>query len=248
MKISRYKQWTMIAGLIVVLVVQLVMMCYFGGQKSGYHVDEIYTYELANYQETFFSNTEGLMESWVDGDFYREAMSLDGVGDLDYSIPYHNQEKDVHPPLYYFVIHTVSAFFGGTVSKWIGILPNMIFCLLTTVLFFLVGKRILPNQGLVLVVAAMWAWSVGCMSTAVFIRMYAMLTFFCMALVYIHVMALSDVKQGKFQKRTMGLLFLVTLAGILTQYYYLVFCFFLCGIFFLYLGLTKRWKLLQVLE
>lgn len=244
MKTSRYKQWTVVAGLIGILVVQLVMMAYFGNHKNGYHMDEMLTYELANYEEAFFSRTDNFMETWVDGDFYREAMSVDGVGDLDYSIPYHNQERDVHPPLYYFLIHTMSAFFPGTVSKWIGILPNMIFCLLATALLFLVGKRILPNQGLALTVSAMWAWSIGCMSTVLFIRMYAMLTCLALAVILIHLVAWDNVQKGCIQKRTMAGLFLLTTAGILTQYYFLVLCFFLCGLFFLYLCVARRWKLL----
>lgn len=80
------------------------------------------------------------------------------------------------------------------------------------------------------------------MSTAVFVRMYAMLTCLCTALVLMHLVALAEVRRGELRKRTLAGLFLVTLAGILTQYYFLIFCFFLCGIFFLFLCVTKRWK------
>lgn len=246
MKTQNQKRYFILLALVLVLAVQTVMMGYFGHKKAGYHLDEVYTYELSNYSETFFTWTEGVMDNWVDGSFFREAMSVDGLGDLNYSIPYHNQEDDVHPPIYYFVIHTVSALFHGEVSKWIGILPNMFFCLLTTVLLYLVAARFFPNRGLALLVAAMWAWSVGAMSTAVFIRMYALLTFLATALVLVHLKALEDVRRGKLRKRTAALLFVVTLLGILTQYYFLVFCFFLCGIFFLYLCATRRWKLLGV--
>ena len=246
MKTQNQKRYLILLALVLVLAVQTVMMGYFGQKKAGYHVDEVYTYELSNYPGTFFSETEGFLDTWVDGSFFQESMSVDGLGDLDYSIPYHNQENDVHPPVYYFVIHTVSALFHGEVSKWIGILPNMFFCLLTTVLLYLVAARLFPNRVLALLVAAMWAWSVGAMTTAVFIRMYALLTCIATALVLVHLKALEDVRRGKLRKRTAALLFVVTLLGILTQYYFLVFCFFLCGIFFLYLCATRRWKLLGV--
>lgn len=246
MKTQNQKRYLILLALVLVLAVQTVMMGYFGHKKAGYHLDEVYTYELSNYPETFFSWTKGVMDTWVDGSFFQEGMSVDGLGDLDYSIPYHNQENDVHPPVYYFVIHTVSALFHGEVSKWIGILPNMFFCLLTTVFLYLVAARLLPNRGLALLAAAMWGWSIGAMSTAVFIRMYAQLTCIAMALVLVHWKALEDVRRGKLRKRTAALLFVVTLLGILTQYYFLVFCFFLCGIFFLYLCATRRWKLLGI--
>lgn len=246
MKTQNQKRYLFLLALVLVLAVQTVMMGYFGNKKAGYHVDEVYTYELSNYPGTFFSETEGFLDTWVDGSFFQESMSVDGLGDLDYATVYHNQENDVHPPIYYFVIHTVAALFHGEVSKWIGILPNMFFCLLTTVLLYLVAARLFPNRVLALLAAAMWAWSVGTMTTAVFIRMYALLTCIATALVLVHLKALEDVRRGKLRKRTAALLFVVTLLGILTQYYFLVFCFFLCGIFFLCLCATRRWKLLGV--
>lgn len=246
MRTQNQKRYFLLLALVLVLAVQAVMMGYFGHKKAGYHLDEVYTYELSNYPGTFFVESEGFLDTWVDGSFFQESMSVDGLGDLDYSIPYHNQENDVHPPVYYFVIHTVSALFHGNVSKWIGILPNMFFCLLTTVLLYLVAARLFPNRALSLLVAAVWAWSVGTMSMAVFIRMYALLTCIATALVLVHLKALEDVRRGKLRKRTAALLFAVTLLGILTQYYFLVLCLFLCGIFFLYLCATRRWKLLAV--
>lgn len=244
MKTNDGKKTLAVLALMVILAVQGVMMGQFGARKTAYHVDELYTFELANCPHTWFSFREGFMESWVDGAEIRKAMTVDGPGDLDYSIPYRNQKNDVHPPLYYFVIHTVSALFAGHLSKWIGILPNMAFCLLTTVLLYLAGAKLFEKRGPALVAAGWWAWSVGCMSTAVFVRMYAMLTCLCTALVLLHLVALGEVKRGRLRKRTVAGLFLVTLAGILTQYYFLVFCFFLCGVFFLFLCATKRWKLL----
>lgn len=242
MKQNKGKKPLAILALLVILVVQGVMMGWFGSQKVAYHVDEIYTFELANCPDTWFSFREGFMESWVDGEEIQDAMTVDGLADLDYSIPYRNQKNDVHPPLYYFIIHTVSALFAGDLSKWIGIIPNLVFCLLTTILLYLAGAKLWGKRGPALVAAGWWAWSVGCMSTAVFVRMYAMLTCLCTALVLMHLVALAEVRRGELRKRTLAGLFLVTLAGILTQYYFLIFCFFLCGIFFLFLCVTKRWK------
>lgn len=231
--------------LLSILLVQGLLVVAYGGKKTAYHVDEIYTFELANCPDTWISSQDGFMESWVDGTQIQKAITVDGLGDLDYATVYRNQKNDVHPPLYYAIIHTVSALFSGAWSKWIGILPNLLFSLLTTVLVYLAGVRLFGRKGPALVAAGWWAWSVGSMSMAVFLRMYAMLTFECMALVLLHLVAVDEVRQGILRKRTLVGLFLVTLSGILTQYYFLVFCFFLCGIFSLYLCATKRWKLLM---
>lgn len=231
-----------VLALILILLVQAGMIVHFGQQKAGFHEDEMATYELSNLPGGFLHLTEGFLETWIPGDFFQYPLTADEQRAFDYSIPYHNQENDVHPPFYYYVIHTMSSCFPGTFSKWIGIVPNILFCMLATVLLFLISKRLSGCRALALISAATWAWSVGTMSMAVFIRMYAMLTVCCLLLVLVHLKALREAAAGNVKWQTLLMLLLCTALGILTQYYFLIFCFFLCGLFFLYLAVTKRWR------
>jgi hypothetical protein len=231
-----------VLALLLILLVQSGMMVHFGQQKAGFHEDEMATYELSNLPGGFLHLTEGFLESWQPGDYFQYPLTADEQRAFDYSIPYHNQEIDVHPPFYYYVIHTASSLFPGTFSKWIGIVPNMLFCMLATVLLFLISKRISGSIPLALITSMTWALSVGAMSTAVFIRMYAMLTVCCLLLVLMHLRAFREAEAGKVGYLTLLGLLVCTALGILTQYYFLVFCFFLCGLFFLYLVVKKRWS------
>ena len=246
-QLSKTTQPARLAGallLILIVLVQAGMILHFGEQKVGFHEDEMATYELSNLPGGFLHLTDGFLETWVPGDFFQYPLTADQQRAFDYSIPYHNQENDVHPPFYYYVIHTASSCFPGTFSKWIGIIPNLLFCMLATVLLFFLSQRLWGSSTLALITAAAWAWSVGAMSTAVFIRMYAMLTVCCLLLVLAHLRALEEAQKGNLRGRTLLMLLACTFLGILTQYYFLVFCFFLCGLFFLYLALTKRWAFL----
>ena len=118
----------------------------------------------------------------------------------------------------------------------------MMFCLLTTVVLYLIACRVFEKRYLALLTAAFWALGVGAMSSAVFIRMYAMLTFFCVLLVFLHLKAEERIRAGGANAKLYILLWLITSLGILTQYYYLVFCFFLCGCFCVYLVIRRFLK------
>jgi len=50
---------------------------------------------------------------------------------FNYISPYYNQTRDVHPPLFYFLVHLVSSFALGSFSKYIIFSINLVFMLLT---------------------------------------------------------------------------------------------------------------------
>ena len=107
---------------------------------------------------------------------------------------------------------------------------------------YLIAARLFENKILAVLSTAAWALSIGAMSSAVFIRMYAMLTFFSVLLVYLHIRTEEYIHDHKTGGYTYILLWLCTTLGILTQYYFLVFCFFVCGCFCLYLLARKAWR------
>lgn len=231
--------------LALILCLQCGMAIHFGQQKSGYHIDEIFTFELANYPDGFTSRTDGVINNWTNGEFYKEALITTGSERFNYAIPYHNQETDVHPPLYYFVIHTLSSI-AGTFSKWIGIIPNILFLLFSSILLYKIAGEMLPSKALALITVAFWGLGIGAMNSAVFIRMYAMLTTACLLLVWLHLRAWDSLVNQQISWKSMLGLVLATAFGILTQYYFLIFCLFWCGCWFFVLLVTKRWKAMVV--
>ena len=92
MKNTKTKRMLAVAAL---LAVGLALMLYYAAHKQGYHVDELYTYELANYPGGFYALEDGYMDSWHDGSFYSAVLTPGRL--FDYTIPWNNQKIDVHP-------------------------------------------------------------------------------------------------------------------------------------------------------
>ena len=59
-------------------------------------------------------------------DYYDEFIVMPGEG-FRYGLVKQIQSWDVHPPVYYWVLHTVSSLFQGTFSKWTGLGINLAF-------------------------------------------------------------------------------------------------------------------------
>jgi hypothetical protein len=152
-KISR---WSVVI-LIAILCLQVVFMGYFGNLKQGFHEDEMATYTLSNYGQGFYHRTSELENTWVDSDILQDVLSVSGEEKFDYKMVYENQESDVHPPMYYFIIHTLSSLFEGRFTKWIGIAPNMFFCVLSSVMVFFIARRLMKNDFTALVAVGGWA-------------------------------------------------------------------------------------------
>ncbi len=228
----------------VVLLVQLAVMFYWGTQKQGYHIDEMHTYELSTYEYvSFYSNLDNYIQ-WYDGSYFLGSISADGDELFNFSRVNQNQMMDVHPPLYYYIINIAMSLFEGVHSKWIGIVPNMVIAMITTVVMYLLALRLMKKRSIALLVAAFFALNIGTMSTVIFIRMYAMLTMWVVALLYYHLKAFDEFIAEKISIKTFVARFVVTWCGILTHYYFLSICFFFCGALCVYLLCKKAYKAL----
>ncbi len=240
---ERMKRHRITIAIIALCVMQIVLMSCFGAQKAGYFEDEIYSFMLADCPDAFLIFRDGFMENWQSGSVYRNAMMVRAEETaFHYEIPWKNQILDVLPPFYYLLIHTVSSLFPGSYSKWFGIVPNMLFCILTSILLYFMNRRLLRNEILAAAAAFSWGLSVGCMTTAVYIRMYAMLTMLSVLIVLISMRFYETVLSQRTNWKHFAALFLVTWTGILTHYYFLILCFFLCGCFLVLLLIARKWK------
>lgn len=212
----------MYAALFILLCLQVLLLVYFGSRKAGFHEDEYYSYYSTN-------RTAGLYEpdrEWVERDVFRnEFVALPGEG-FRYGLVSMVQSWDVHPPLFYFILHTACSFFPGIFSKWLGIGINIIafcvnFVLLAWLTFMITGR----NRKLTFAVAAVHGWNGIIISGVMFIRMYEWLTVFVLLCSCLHVKAMAEKDRGV--KKFLLPLMAVNFCGFLTQYYYILFLFFM---------------------
>ncbi len=225
----------------VMLVLQLAVLCYYGNRKTGFHEDELYTYYSSNKTAGLFVNDR----QWMEGEQLRnELVVLPGEG-FRYDVVRQMQSWDVHPPLYYYLFHTACSLAPGVFSKWLGIGVNLIAYvgsyLLLAYCAYLASSQT-SGRMLAFLTCLGWGFSCGVISGVMFIRMYQWLTLFILLCTALHLRA---VVRQDFRIRSFLLpLALTVFLGFLTQYYYIIFHFFMGVGFCIYLLSKKKVKTL----
>ncbi len=229
------KYWQ--SAFFTLLFLQLTLAVFFGTKKESMHNDEFYSYYSTN-------GLHGLSlkeREWNDTSPLLQELMVTNEGRFHYANVYKNQEKDVHPPLYYFLLHTLCSFFPNQYSKWFGLVLNFAFFILSFFLLGFLSYELTENKLLAFLTCFLYGFSPGTLSGIVFIRMYMMLAFWFLLLSYIHLKMLKR-QRNSFSKLQLFFLSLVILLGCLTQYYFLVFLFFISLGYSLFLLRKKRWK------
>lgn len=249
-KIKKNRQWYRLV-IAILLLLQLAALLYYGGRKAGFHEDELYTYYSSNKTAGLFVNDR----QWTLRDEIRNDFVVLPGEQFRYDVVWQMQSWDVHPPFYYFVFHTVCSLFPGVFSKWLGIAVNLFayagsYLLLAYASYTAVccgstaqcqredERRQKKAQIISFLTCLFWGFSGAVISGVMFIRMYQLLTFFVLLCLSIHLRAIH--KQD-FRIRSFLLPLTVTVfLGFLTQYYYIIFHFFLGAGFCFYLLRRKK--------
>ncbi|MCH4190999.1 MAG: hypothetical protein LKF52_01740 [Butyrivibrio sp.] len=219
--------------MILLLFFQLGICIWFGMQKQGFHQDEYYSFFSSN-------RTSGLCEpdrAWQSAQTIRnEFVVLPGEG-FRYGLVAQVQSWDVHPPLFYDLLHTMCSVFTGVFSKWLGISVNLI---AFTLCFWILNellRRLGADDRMRFLVCGLWGCNPMTVSCVMFIRMYMWLTVFVLLCAYLHVRLLQETMQmenpgGKvYYFRFILPIMICSYLGFLTQYYYMIFFFFI-GVFY----------------
>lgn len=224
------KLWIyIIFALLIILVI---------GQKKNLFMDEIFSYGLSNhkYVDTYVMQP-------VEGETYVPAVSayLDYVAvqpehRFDYANVWKNQAEDVHPPLYYVLLHTICSFFPDNFSIWYAGIINILFALLTLWVVHKLIYELTGSEAVAMLGAVGIAISPGILSSLTFLRMYAMTMFWVTLITCIFVKAVGKELSWRFFLTAAG----VTVLGALTHYYFIVYLFFASLFFGIYLLVKKQ--------
>lgn len=245
-------------GMTLLLCLQIIVLFYYGSRKAGYHEDELYSYYSSNKTAGLFVNDR----EWTIGESFRNELVVLPGEQFRYGVVKQMQSWDVHPPFYYYLLHTVCSLTPGIFSKWQGISVNLAGFVISFILLAYAAyltavypmsrqpepsdsqKQAYRKRGYALAgtVCAMWGFGAAVISGVMFIRMYQWLTVFVLLCLCLHLHALVRKKESW----SFYLLLAVTVfLGFLTQYYYIIFHFFLGAGFCLYLLKEKKWKSLM---
>lgn len=229
----------------VLLFLQIGCLFYYGSRKAGFHEDELYTYYSTN-------KTAGLSvtdRQWMEKDALLNDFVVLSGEKFRYDVVKQMQSWDVHPPVYYYIFHTACSLFPDVFSKWLGIGVNLIayvasYLLLAYGAYTAVTSREqnekCRKKGKLLAFFTCLAWGFcpAVISGVMFIRMYQWLTLFILLCMDLHLRAVKwqDYRIKSFFLPLGATVFL----GFLTQYYYIIFHFFLGAGFCFYLLKNKK--------
>ena len=222
------------------LVFYLIYLFFLGTQKINFHIDEYFTYAL--------SNKEGapmpVWPIWEDGKtyegltYFEQNMMPEGTERFNYAMVWENQANDVHPPLYYVLFHTVCSVFSETFSKWQGLSINFVLMIVINILVYGIAKKMFKEKWIALIAMIVNAMTLLTLNMAMFLRMYGLMTMFILCIVLLFLTYARKEKDWKFYLGTL----LFSVGGALTQYYFLIFLFFICLVFGFMLLYQKKWK------
>lgn len=235
--------------LAVMIAIQAVFITHiFFDQKVSYHCDEIYSYGLANnyYQpyleggDVYDSSYENINQ-WVSGKLYHNYLTVQPDQRFRYDSVWYNQSLDRHPPLYYVCIHTICSLFPDSFSFVYGFVLNLACFAVTQIFLYRLNKRLLRSRWAALLVCCVWGGSIGNVNLTIFVRMYSMLTMFVVMMLYFHVQLMAQERSDKAKWKLLLPLYVVTLAGSMTQYLFLVTAFLIAVCFCLRYLIQRRW-------
>lgn len=233
-----------IAGDIILVVLAVAIFTgvfmYWGNLKSVNFCDEVYTYILSNSDNEFLTLQLEAGKWYEDGAVNHILAAENG---LQFGQVMLNNKGDVHPPIYYFVIHILSVLNAGSSSKWIGLAANWIFAVVSMIVLYVMLKQITGKKSLGFAACLVYISSPAVLSTNMFLRMYGMFSMW--VLLFAWITYLIYVNKEADKKKKIGLyvaLGAVTFFGFLTQYYFAVFCVIFTFFYCLYKLFKKQWK------
>lgn len=180
---------------------------------------------------------------WITSEQFSDYITVKSGDAFNYLSVYFNVKDDNHPPLHFMALHTVSSLFQGRISPWMGCVINMAAVVWVMVLLYRICLLMAPVLGLGkdgrrlgLMTALFYGLSTGALATVLLIRMYGMLTLWCVLYFYL---ILKKWQDASFDRKN-GKLILVTMLGFWTQYFFLFYCILLAAAVSLCLGRDCR--------
>ena len=138
--------------LALIMAVQLVYTVGVFNSKKTFHTDEMWSYGLANSDGRPFlfmqprialSHHQGQrmynFDEWVDGSYYKDYLVVKENERFRYDTVIYNQTLDMHPPLYYSILHTICSFFPEQFSWYFGLSINLVSLCITQIFLYLLA-------------------------------------------------------------------------------------------------------------
>ncbi len=218
----KQQRYCLAAVLICVLIAG-----YFVSARQIVFLDEQFSLAHANSSQgafmapdigTFmtYEDGENFYGKWIEGGSFRNYLSSQKAENFRYDFIGENLKRDVHPPLYFWMVHTVCSFFTGKADLRLLLAINLILYALMVWGLFRVAQFLGASPRQAFAVCLLWGLSSGGLITVLFARMYMLQTLCFLGIGY---ELLKFAQAEKIQKHSLMRLGLWMLAAMLTQYH-----------------------------
>ena len=160
---------------------------------------------------------------WISAAQFKKYLTTDQSDAFNYLSVYFNVKDDNHPPLHFMLLHTISSVFQGQIHPWMGCIINLASVLGICILLMKICTEFYGKPNLGRAVSLLYAASMGGIATILLIRMYALLTFWCILVLYQH---LVKWKSGNWKNENKKMIAAIV-CGFLTQFFFVFFMIFL---------------------
>jgi hypothetical protein len=202
--------------------------------KNWFSHDESITYLAAAGKQEEFKYNYQYGQQIVPVSAYKDYYKLRHIGDLK-NISRGMALTDNHPPLYWWLLHFTVALFG--VHTWTGLILNLIFSCLLAFMTFKLALAASANKTLALIAACIFFISPTVNQIDYEARQYQVFALLAITFLYLNLKVHFNevINIGKHYT----LIFLVTVLGLLSHYYFGIVVFGAMILFLLKNGITK---------
>lgn len=235
--------------LIIIILILIGIRVYFGYQKEDFFMDETFSYTLMNMKEGagMIQTAPEFNNIWISGEKIKNMLVVSKDEVLRYDIVYYNQTQDVHPPLYYFLLHTASALSFGNFTKWTGIILNILIFIGISFALYVIGKKVFKSTIWAIVLVAIYGVSTGAIFSTIFIRMYELLILFVLLYLnkIIDILKMNVIENKNISKKDIIQLVTIFVLGMLTHYHFIIISVLISLVLFIIM-LFKKVKLSRI--
>lgn len=222
-----------------IYVVLIILSIAIISSKKNFHMDEMFSYGLANFVGPSDS-PKGFVMQPEEGkvyepaeDAYLEYLTVQPGQGFNARNVWHNQSCDTHPPVYYLLLNFICSLFPRRFSVWYAGIINIIFAVLTLWCVRKIVSEMTHSDSAVLAASLFFVISAGILANMPFLRMYVMTLFFVTFITYL------IIKMVKI--KDVIIIALVSILGALTHYFFIVYLFFICLFLEIYLLLKRNY-------
>lgn len=178
----------------ILLTVQFIYMLYWGMQKSGYYVDEFFTYDNAHYISASTPAREKLYDAdYMEYDQWFPVLELKGTLTVQReealykdSLIYNAKALIKNRPYMAALNYVEAIFFEGELNWWSAISLNLFFFLLNQALLYGLVIKVGKNRQGALIAMALYGFCGMAVSMLVYVRFYMYATLMVTAFTYLH--------------------------------------------------------------